>query len=174
MKAGTIGASLVAGSGAVLSSLCCLLPLTVIVLGLGSGAFMAVTMRYRWLLIPRACWRSPRDFSSTLASGDGATRSAAGWRAAGSRAILLCERDRRRLDRAGPIPRSHRESPGPTGGRWPFRRWTRYERDGREVMAMTPWPRFGLALLFLLLVAHATPAAPSTVVLSVEGMTRGT
>src|SRR3989475_6570814 len=29
-----------------------LLPLAVIVLGLGSGAFMAVTMRYRWLLIP--------------------------------------------------------------------------------------------------------------------------
>ena len=52
MKAGTIGASLVAWSGAVLSSLCCLLPLAVTVLGLGSGAFMAVTMRYRWLLIP--------------------------------------------------------------------------------------------------------------------------
>jgi NADH:ubiquinone oxidoreductase subunit D len=29
-----------------------LLPLVVIVLGLGSGAFMAVTMQYRWLLIP--------------------------------------------------------------------------------------------------------------------------
>jgi len=52
VKAGTIGAGLVAWSGAVLSSLCCLLPLAVIVLGLGSGAFMAVTMRYRWLLIP--------------------------------------------------------------------------------------------------------------------------
>lgn len=52
MKAGTIGASLVAWSGAVLSSLCCVLPLAVIALGLGSGAFMAVTMRYRWLLIP--------------------------------------------------------------------------------------------------------------------------
>ncbi len=38
--------------GAVLSSLCCLLPLAVILLGLGSGAFMAVTMQYRWLLIP--------------------------------------------------------------------------------------------------------------------------
>jgi len=52
VKAGTIGAGLVAWSGAVLSSLCCLLPLAVIILGLGSGAFMAVTMRYRWLLIP--------------------------------------------------------------------------------------------------------------------------
>lgn len=47
-----VGASLAAWIGAVLSSLCCLLPLTVIVLGLGSGAFMAVTMRYRWVLIP--------------------------------------------------------------------------------------------------------------------------
>ena len=43
----------VAGAaGAVLASLCCLLPLTVVVLGLGSGAFMATTMAYRWLLIP--------------------------------------------------------------------------------------------------------------------------
>ncbi len=47
-----IGAGLAAWIGAILSSLCCLLPLAVIVLGLGSGAFMAVTMRYRWFLIP--------------------------------------------------------------------------------------------------------------------------
>ena len=39
-------------TGAVLSSLCCFLPLAVILLGLGSGAFMTVTMQYRWLLIP--------------------------------------------------------------------------------------------------------------------------
>ena len=38
--------------GALLSSLCCPLPLAVIVLELESGAFMAVTMQYRWLLIP--------------------------------------------------------------------------------------------------------------------------
>jgi hypothetical protein len=44
MKTGTLGASLVAGGGAVAASLCCLLPLAVIVLGLGSGAFMAVTV----------------------------------------------------------------------------------------------------------------------------------
>ena len=36
----------------MLASLCCLLPLAVIVLGLGSGAFMATTMQYRWLLVP--------------------------------------------------------------------------------------------------------------------------
>jgi hypothetical protein len=52
MKPGTVGATVVAWSGAALSSLCCLLPLAVIVLGLGSGAFMAVTMKYRWLFIP--------------------------------------------------------------------------------------------------------------------------
>ncbi len=52
MRLGSIGASLAAWVGAALGSLCCLLPLSVIVLGLGSGAFMAVTMQYRWILIP--------------------------------------------------------------------------------------------------------------------------
>lgn len=52
MRVGPAGASVAAWAGAILSSLCCLLPLAVIVLGLGSGAFMAVTMPYRWLLIP--------------------------------------------------------------------------------------------------------------------------
>lgn len=52
MRPGTVSAGVTAWVGALLSSLCCLLPLAVIVLGLGSGAFMAVTMRYRWLLIP--------------------------------------------------------------------------------------------------------------------------
>ena len=52
MKPGAIGAGAVAWLGAALSSLCCLLPLAVITLGLGSGTFMAVTMHYRWILIP--------------------------------------------------------------------------------------------------------------------------
>jgi len=52
MRVGSVGAGVAAWVGAALSSLCCLLPLGVIVLGLGSGAFMAVTMQYRWLLIP--------------------------------------------------------------------------------------------------------------------------
>ena len=52
MKLGSLGAGMAAWAGALLSSLCCLLPLTVIALGLGSGAFMAVTMQYRWILIP--------------------------------------------------------------------------------------------------------------------------
>jgi hypothetical protein len=52
MRRAAVGASVAAWVGAVLSSLCCLLPLAIIVLGLGSGAFMAVTMKYRWILIP--------------------------------------------------------------------------------------------------------------------------
>jgi mercuric ion transport protein len=52
MRFDSAGAGVAAWVGAALSSLCCLLPLAVIGLGLGSGAFMAVTMRYRWLLIP--------------------------------------------------------------------------------------------------------------------------
>jgi hypothetical protein len=52
MRLGAVGAGLAAWVGAGLSSLCCLLPLAIITLGLGSGAFMAVTMQYRWILIP--------------------------------------------------------------------------------------------------------------------------
>jgi hypothetical protein len=52
VRLGSVGAGVTAWAGAALSSLCCLLPLVVIVLGLGSGALMAVTMQYRWLLIP--------------------------------------------------------------------------------------------------------------------------
>src|SRR5581483_3599986 len=52
MRLSALGAGAVAWVGAALSSLCCLLPLGVIVLGLGSGTFMATTMQYRWLLIP--------------------------------------------------------------------------------------------------------------------------
>ena len=52
MRVTTLTASVVAWVGAALASLCCLIPLTVIVLGLGSGAFMATTMQYRWLLVP--------------------------------------------------------------------------------------------------------------------------
>jgi hypothetical protein len=52
MRVATLTAGLVAWIGAALASLCCLLPLTIIVLGLGSGAFMATTMQYRWLLVP--------------------------------------------------------------------------------------------------------------------------
>ncbi|MBI3637720.1 MAG: hypothetical protein HY216_16125 [Candidatus Rokubacteria bacterium] len=52
IRLGAAGAGAAAWIGAALSSLCCLLPLAIIVLGLGSGAFMAVTMQYRGILIP--------------------------------------------------------------------------------------------------------------------------
>jgi len=52
MRLATVTAGVVAWVGATLASLCCLLPLIVIVLGLGSGAFMATTMPYRWVLLP--------------------------------------------------------------------------------------------------------------------------
>jgi Cu/Ag efflux protein CusF len=44
--------ALVSLMAAFAASLCCLLPLAVIVLGLGSGAFMATTMRYQRMLLP--------------------------------------------------------------------------------------------------------------------------
>ena len=44
--------ALVSLVGAFAASLCCLLPLSVLVLGLGSGAFMATTMRYQGFLLP--------------------------------------------------------------------------------------------------------------------------
>lgn len=86
MKAGAIGASLVAWGGAVLSSLCCLLPLAVIVLGLGSGAFMAVTMRYSWLLIPAGVLGVATGF--VLYARERRRCDALGCRMAGSRVTL--------------------------------------------------------------------------------------
>jgi Cu/Ag efflux protein CusF len=44
--------ALVSLVGAFAASLYCLLPLAVIMLGLGSGAFMATTMRYQAILLP--------------------------------------------------------------------------------------------------------------------------
>ena len=47
-----VKAGLVSFSSALVASLCCLLPLAVVALGLGSGAFMMVTMQYRYIFIP--------------------------------------------------------------------------------------------------------------------------
>ena len=52
MKVADLKSGLVSFGGAFLASLCCLLPLTVVLLGLGSGAFMATTMQYRPLFLP--------------------------------------------------------------------------------------------------------------------------
>lgn len=43
---------LISIAGAVVSSLCCLLPVTIVLLGLGSGAFMATTMKYTAVFVP--------------------------------------------------------------------------------------------------------------------------
>jgi hypothetical protein len=37
---------------AIVASLCCVLPLTVVLLGMGSGAFMMTTMKYSYVFIP--------------------------------------------------------------------------------------------------------------------------
>lgn len=39
-------------ASAFVASLCCLLPLTVVLLGLGSGALMVTTMQYRSIFLP--------------------------------------------------------------------------------------------------------------------------
>lgn len=43
---------LVAVGSALAASVCCLLPLALVLLGVSSGAFMLTTMQYRWLLLP--------------------------------------------------------------------------------------------------------------------------
>jgi len=48
----SLKAGIVSFSAAIVASLCCLLPLAVVLLGLGSGAFMMVTMQYRSIFLP--------------------------------------------------------------------------------------------------------------------------
>jgi len=52
MDLGAVKAGLVSFSSALIASLCCLLPLAIVVLGLGSGAFMMVTMQYQNIFVP--------------------------------------------------------------------------------------------------------------------------
>ncbi len=52
MNFGSFKASAVSMASAFVASLCCLLPLTVVLLGLGSGAFMMITMQYRTIFLP--------------------------------------------------------------------------------------------------------------------------
>lgn len=52
LKLSNLKSGLISFGGALIASLCCLLPFAVIVLGLGTGAFMAATMRYRAVLLP--------------------------------------------------------------------------------------------------------------------------
>jgi hypothetical protein len=43
---------IIGAGGAFVSSLCCVLPLAIVLLGLGSGAFMATTMQYTSVFVP--------------------------------------------------------------------------------------------------------------------------
>ncbi len=52
MRLAHLKSGLVSFGGAFLASLCCLFPLTVVLLGLGGGAFMATTMQYQPLFLP--------------------------------------------------------------------------------------------------------------------------
>src|SRR5262249_34396493 len=52
MKLGAFKAGLVSMSSALVASLCCLLPLVIVLLGLGSGALMLLTMQYRSIFLP--------------------------------------------------------------------------------------------------------------------------
>ena len=52
MKVGDVKSGVVSLLSALAASLCCVLPLTIILLGLGSGAFMATTMKFRSIFIP--------------------------------------------------------------------------------------------------------------------------
>lgn len=47
LKPGLIGVGTSFGA-----SICCVLPMTIVLLGLGSGGFMMVTMQYRFILYP--------------------------------------------------------------------------------------------------------------------------
>jgi len=86
MRPAAVGAGVAAWVGAALSSLCCLLPIAIIVLGLGSGAFMAVTMRYRWIFIPAGVVGVTTGF--ILYVRERRRCNAAACRMAGSRVML--------------------------------------------------------------------------------------
>lgn len=52
MNLPSLKAGMVSFSAAIIASLCCLLPLAFVLLGMGSGAFMMVTMQYRSIFLP--------------------------------------------------------------------------------------------------------------------------
>ena len=52
MKISDMKSIIVSLPSAIIASLCCVLPLAVVVLGIGSGAFMMTTMKYSYIFIP--------------------------------------------------------------------------------------------------------------------------
>ena len=52
MRIFDVKSGMVSMASAVVASLCCVLPLAVVLLGIGSGAFMMTTMKYSNIFIP--------------------------------------------------------------------------------------------------------------------------
>jgi hypothetical protein len=52
MKVYGVKSSIVGLASAFVASLCCVLPLAVVLLGIGSGAFIMTTMKYSYIFIP--------------------------------------------------------------------------------------------------------------------------
>ena len=52
MKISSLKPILASLPSAIVASLCCVLPLAMVVLGIGSGAFMMYTMKYSYIFIP--------------------------------------------------------------------------------------------------------------------------
>lgn len=52
MRVYDVKSSIVGLASAFVASLCCILPLAVVLLGIGSGAFMMTTMKYSYIFIP--------------------------------------------------------------------------------------------------------------------------
>ncbi len=52
MRIFNVKSGMVSLASAFVASLCCVLPLTVVLLGIGSGAFMMTTMKYSYVFIP--------------------------------------------------------------------------------------------------------------------------
>jgi heme/copper-type cytochrome/quinol oxidase subunit 4 len=52
MRVSEVKSSMVGLASAIVASLCCILPLAVVLLGIGSGAFMMTTMKYSYIFIP--------------------------------------------------------------------------------------------------------------------------
>lgn len=175
MKHGSNGAGLVAWAGAVLPSLCCLLPLAVIVLGLGSGGFMAVTMPYRWIFIPVGVLGVAAGFLLVYLAALAlpAARMPHARQAGDARAPDRRHPRGRNLGHPGSLSRDD-VGPACAAHRWRRsgpRRRARHERHGDEGGAMRaramPW----LTIALLLALFSTAAGATSTVVLAVDGVT---
>jgi mercuric ion transport protein len=168
MRLAALIAGLVAWIGAALASLCCLLPLAVIVLGLGSGAFMATTMQYRWLLVPAGIVGIVAGF--VLYVRERRRCSALACRMAGSRVTLgLLVVASLVVTTAIVLDRFPEFTLDVFTQRHEWRSASHWSQDGKH--AMSRWASVVALVLGLLVAANIALAATSTVLLAVDGMT---